>query len=381
MHYELSDDMQMLRDTTRKFVQKELMPHTMRIEETRSIPPELIQRLRELGYFGIMVPEEFGGQNLGTLAYMLIQEQFAFAHNCFNLLISGSNGIGGMGVVYEGSDYLKKKYLPRLASGEVIAAFAITEPAAGSDAAAIETLAVKDGKHWVLNGRKHFITRADIAGFFTIIALTDRNKRAKGGITAFAIERDTPGMSITRHMASMGSDVVRQCEIVFENCRVPEENVIGQVGGGFRLGLRVLAAGRLSIAARSLGAMQRAQELTVAYAKQRIQFGEPIATKQAVQFMLADNEVDIATLREFLYATAWRKDQGQNVDTEASMCKLYGTEALWRVVDRCVQIHGGMGYMKECEIEHIFREARGLRIYEGTSEIQRHIIAKSLLKD
>lgn len=381
MHYELSDDMQMLRDTTRKFVQKELMPHTMRIEETRSIPTELIQRLRELGYFGIMIPEEFGGQNLGTLAYMLIQEQFAFAHNCFNLLISGSNGIGGMGVVYEGSDYLKKKYLPRLASGEVIAAFAITEPSAGSDAAAIETLAVKDGKHWVLNGRKHFITRADIAGFFTIIALTDRDKRAKGGITAFAIERDTPGMTITRHMASMGSDVVRQCEIVFENCRVPEENVIGQVGGGFRLGLRVLAAGRLSIAARSLGAMQRAQELTVAYAKQRIQFGEPIATKQAVQFMLADNEVDIATLREFLYATAWRKDQGQNVDTEASMCKLYGTEALWRVVDRCVQIHGGMGYMKECEIEHIFREARGLRIYEGTSEIQRHIIAKSLLKD
>lgn len=381
MHYELSDDMQMLRDTTRKFVQKELMPHTMRIEETKSIPPELIQRLRELGYFGIMVPEEFGGQNLGALAYMLIQEQFAFAHNCFNLLISGSNGIGGMGVVYEGSDYLKKKYLPRLASGEVIAAFAITEPSAGSDAAAIETLAVKDGKHWVLNGRKHFITRADIAGFFTIIALTDRDKRAKGGITAFAIERDTPGMSITRHMASMGSDVVRQCEIVFENCRVPEENVIGQVGGGFRLGLKVLAAGRLSIAARSLGAMQRAQELTVAYAKQRIQFGEPIATKQAVQFMLADNEVDIATLREFLYATAWRKDQGQNVDTEASMCKLYGTEALWRVVDRCVQIHGGMGYMKECEIEHIFREARGLRIYEGTSEIQRHIIAKSLLKD
>ncbi len=381
MHYELSEEMQMLRDTTKKFVQKELIPHTMQIEETKKIPENLIQRLREQGYFGIMIPEEHGGQNLGTLAYMLVQEQFAFAHNCFNLLISGSNGIGGMGVVYEGSDYLKKKYLPRLASGEVIAAFAITEPAAGSDAAAIETTAVRDGDHWILNGRKHFITRADVAGFFTIIALSDRDKRAKGGITAFAIERDTPGMTVTRHMASMGSDVVKQCEIIFENCRVPATNVIGQVGKGFQLGLKVLAAGRLSIAARSLGAMQRAQELTLAYAKQRVQFGEPIANKQAIQFMLADNEVEIATLREFLYSTAWRKDQGENVDLQASMCKLFGTEALWRVVDRCLQIHGGMGYMKECEIEHIFREARALRIYEGTSEIQRHIIAKAALKD
>ncbi len=381
MHFELSKEHQLLRETTRKFVQSELVPLSLQIEETKKIPESAIQKVREMGYCGITIPEEYGGMGMDTVSHLIIQEELGWAHDCFNYLISGNNGIGAMGIVYEGTEAQKKKYLPELASGKKLAAFALTEPNAGSDAQSIETTATKKGDQWVLNGRKHFITRAEMSDVFTVMAANDRSKKAKGGITAFILERGMPGFTIGRHQPSMGSDVVKQCELLFEDCLVPAANVIGEVGQGFRIAMKVLNSGRLSLAARALGQMKYCQNKTVEYAKQRVQFGEPIANKQLIQAMIADNEVDIFSVESMLYPSAWRKDQGKNVNRECAICKLYASEALARVADRSIQIHGGMGYMVETGIERVYRDARAMRLYEGTSEIQRTIIARAAIEE
>ncbi|MEW6776299.1 MAG: acyl-CoA dehydrogenase family protein [Bdellovibrionota bacterium] len=381
MHFELSKEHQLLRETTRKFVQSELVPLSLQIEETKKIPESAIQKVREMGYCGITIPEEYGGMGMDTVSHLIIQEELGWAHDCFNYLISGNNGIGAMGIVYEGTETQKKKYLPELASGKKLAAFALTEPNAGSDAQSIETTATKKGDQWVLNGRKHFITRAEMSDVFTVMAANDRSKKAKGGITAFIVERGMPGFTVGRHQPSMGSDVVKQCELIFEDCLVPAANVIGEVGQGFRIAMKVLNSGRLSLAARALGQMKYCQDKAVEYAKQRVQFGEPIANKQLIQAMIADNEVDIFSVESMLYPSAWRKDQGKNVNRECAICKLYASEALARVADRSIQIHGGMGYMVETGIERVYRDARAMRLYEGTSEIQRTIIARAAIEE
>lgn len=381
MNHVFTEDHKFLRDTTRKFVQSELVPLNVEIEESKKIPEDAIQKVREMGYFGVTIPEEYGGMGLDTISHLIIQEELGHAHDCWNYLISGNNGIGAMGIVYEGSEEQKKRYLPKLAAGEQIAAFGLTEPGAGSDAQAIETTAEKKGDKWILNGRKHFITRGNIAQLFTVMAANDREKRAKGGITAFVVEKDTPGFSIGKSQGSMGSDVVEQTELIFEDCEVPAQNVIGEVGHGFRIAMKVLNSGRLSLAARAVGQMKYVHARAVDYAKQRVAFGEPIANKQFIQGMIADSEVDIFTTESILYPTAARKDAGENVDRECSITKLYASEALARVADRSIQIHGGMGYMTETDIERVYRDARAMRLYEGTSEIQRIIIARKALAD
>ncbi len=381
MDLALPDDVALLQAETRRLVDRELRPHTIAIETSKQIPAALIAKLRELGYFGLTIPEKWGGMGVSCLGHIVVQEELGRAHPAFNLLISGNNGIGVLGIVLDGSEAQKERYLPRLASGEWIAAFALTEPNAGSDAAAIETRAeLRDGR-WVLDGTKHYITRGDIAQVVTVFAVTDAKKRARGGITAFLVEKGTPGFRAAKVQESMGSDVVKQCELVFDGCAVGPEQVVGAVGQGFATAMRILDLGRLSLAARCLGMMEELLALSREHAKNRVQFGKPIAEQPAIQAMLADTAVDVAMLRPALYATARRRDLGEPVGQAASMLKLFASEALGRAADRAVQIHGGMGFMRECAVEHMYREARMMRIIEGTSEIQRMIIARGLLAD
>jgi len=286
-----------------------------------------------------------------------------------------------MGILNDGTVEQKRKYLPRLASGEWISALALTEPGAGSDAAAISTRAEKKGDRWIINGMKHFITRADIADVFTVMALTDKEKRAKGGITAFIVEKGTRGLVIGKPQRSMGSDTVKQCEVYFEDCEVPAENVIGEVGQGFRVVMKVLEDGRIGQAARALGATRRLLDLSTNWAKQRVQFGKPIAERQAIQWMLADIARDIYAAECMIYDAARRKDAKESIPKEAAIVKLFASEMAFRAADSALQIHGGMGYMKESPVEFFFRDLRLLRIIEGTSEIQRLVISREVLKD
>lgn len=375
-------EVELLRSQTRRLVDRDLRPRTLEIEHERRIPQELVAQLRNLGYFGLTIPERYGGLGLTTLAHVVVQEELGRAHAAFNMLLSGNNGIGVMALVLAGTEAQKERWLPRLASGEWIAAFALTEPNAGSDAQAIETRAVRHADRFILNGTKHYISRGDIADLVTVFAVTDATtkSRAHGGITAFAVEKGTAGFRVARIQHSMGSDVVKQAELVFEDCAVPFENVIGEVGHGFATAMRTLDLGRMSLAARCLGTMEELLAVSIAHAKNRVQFGKPIAEQQAIQHMLADMATDLAMLRPALYGAANRRDAGETVTHDAAMLKLYASEALGRAADRAVQIHGGMGFMRDCVVEGIYREARMMRIVEGTSEIQRMVIARRILE-
>ena len=375
------EEVALLRMETRRFVDRALRPHTIDIERTKVIPEPVMAQLRELGYFGLTIPERYGGMGLSTLAHLVVQEELGRAHSAINLIISGNNGIGVQALILDGTEAQRERWLPGLAAGEHIAAFALTEPGAGSDAQAIQTRAVADGADFVLDGTKHFISRGDVAQLFTVFAVTDKAARGRGGITAFIVERGTPGFRVARVQESMGSDVVKQVELVFEGCRVPSANVVGTVGQGFATAMRILDLGRLSLAARCLGTMEELLALSLDYARTRVQFGRPIFEQQAVQHMLADIATDIAMLRPALYQAAARRDGGARVSHEASMTKLFASEALGRAADKAVQIHGGMGFMRECPIEAIYREARSMRIVEGTSEVQRMLIARGLVPD
>ena len=378
---QLPPDVELLRAETRRLVDRELRPRSLEIERDRHIPDELVAKLRELGYFGLTIPEAYGGQGVSCLQHLVVQEELARAHAAFNMLISGNNGIGVMGIVLEGTEAQKRRWLPRLASGEHIAAFALTEPGAGSDAQSIATRAVKRDGGWVLDGAKHFISRGDVAQLVTVFAVTDAAgvKAGGRGITCFVVEQGTPGFRVARVQDSMGSDVVKQAELLFEGCRVSDENVVGEVGRGFATAMRILDLGRLSLAARCLGTMEECLQLAVEHAKTRTQFGKPIAEQQAIQHMLADTATDITLLRPALYDAAARRDAGERVTHEAAALKLFASEALGRAADRTVQVFGGMGFMKDCVVEAIYREARMMRIVEGTSEIQRNIIARGVL--
>jgi acyl-CoA dehydrogenase len=379
LRVDLPPDVALLRDGTRRLVDRELRPRTLEIERERRIPDELVCKLRELGYFGLTIPERYGGLGVSTLAHLVVQEELGRAHAAFNMLISGNNGIGVLALVLDGTEAQRQRWLPRLASGEWLAAFALTEPNAGSDAQAIETRAVRRGDKWILNGVKHYISRGDVAHLVTVFAVNDATARAHGGITAFVVERGTPGFRVARVQESMGSDVVKQAELVLDDCAVTDENVIGEVGQGFATAMRILDLGRLSLAARCLGTMEELLAISTEHARNRVQFGRPIAEQPAIQHMLADTAVDIALVRPALYQAAQRRDAGERVTQEAAMLKLFASEALGRAADRAVQIHGGMGFMKDCVVEGIYREARMMRIVEGTSEIQRMLIARGVL--
>ncbi|MBP1686762.1 MAG: acyl-CoA dehydrogenase [Deltaproteobacteria bacterium] len=380
MNLALPEEYQLLRDSIRRFVDRELIPINAKVEETRTIPVAIIEQMKAMGLFGILTPQEYGGMGLNTVGSCVIQEELSRANLCYPLYLSGNIGIGTLGILHYGNEEQKQKFLPRMASGELMSCFALTEPNAGSDASAIEAKAEKRGNTYVINGMKHFITRGDISDVFTIIAVTDRSNRRKG-MSAFIVEKGAPGFSIGKIQDSMGSDICRQCELICENCEVPSENVVGREGQGFEIAMRVLEEGRVSQGARSIGLARRLIELSREHAKIRVQFGQPIAEFQAIQWMLADMATELYAMRTMVYDTAWRLDQGDRNRARAGMVKLFCTEAVGRIADRAVQILGGMGYMREGPVEAIYREVRGMRIYEGTSEVQRLIIARDLLQN
>ncbi len=362
------------------FVENEVEPYAQQIEDEDKIPQHLIDQVKELGLFGMSIPEEYGGIGLGMVGKAAVLEQLGRTHNGFVSLISAHTGIGSTGLVRLASPYLKEKYLPDLAAGKRIAAFALSEPGAGSDATNLATRAEKKGDKWVLNGTKHFITNAPVADVFTVFATTDREKGAKG-ITAFLIERGFPGFTVGKKDKKMGLRGSYTAQLIFDNCEVPEENVIGEVGMGYVAALKILSEGRIGLAARAVGSCDKLIELSARYAQERIQFGKPIAANQAIQWMIADMATETEAARTLTLKAAHLVDEGKKVVKESSMAKLYASEVFNRVADKAVQIHGGMGYVSDYPVERFYRDARITKIYEGTNEIQRLIISRNVLSE
>ncbi|WP_291425276.1 acyl-CoA dehydrogenase family protein [Deinococcus sp.] len=380
MNFNLPRDLQEMQATIRDFVLTRVEDRAHEIEETNSVPPELMKAAADLGLFGLSIPEEYGGVGLGSLGRCSVYEAMGQGHMGFGGMISAHASIGTSGLVKLGNEEQKKRFLPRMAAGECVAGFAITEPSSGSDAANIRTRAEKKGDVYVLNGTKHYISNAPIAGLLTVIAITDPTQGPRG-MSAFLIEpRTTPGVSIGKIDDKMGQKGALSAEVIFQDAEIPAANLLGTEHQGYREALGILTNGRVGIAARSTGAMQRLLDLSVAHAQAREQFGKPIAEFQAVQFMLAEMEIAIQTSRVLWQKVAWMVDQGQDVKRMASVAKYHATEMLSQVADKAVQVAGGMGYVKDAPFERFYRDQRLLRIYEGTSEIQKVIIAADLLR-
>jgi len=380
LNFELSEDHKLLKSSIREFVENELWPLTDHLEEHDDIPTSAIDKMREMGLFGLPFAEEYGGAGVGELGYCIALEELGRANAAFSNLLGAHCSIGAMALHLDGSKELKDRYMPQLCAGEKLACFALSEPAAGSDAANIQTSARLDGDKYVLGGVKHFITSGDIADYATVFAVTDKNLGARGGITAFWVDLNQPGVKRGPNDKKMGLRGSHTCELVFQDASVPADHVIGKVGMGFITAMRTLDMGRLSLGAGCVGGSQILLEKALAYSKERIQFGKPIARQQAVQFMLADIATKIFAARDMVYHGAWKADRGERFSLEAAMVKRYCSDMSIWVVDRVLQIHGGMGFMKETGIERAYRDARILAIYEGTNEIQRQIIAEELLK-
>lgn len=380
MDFKFSDEHEALRQTVRKFTEMEIKPLAAQIDRDGKVPRHLIDKAIGLGLFGVAFPEEWGGSGFGEVGYCIVLEEISRGCASMAATIGAHESIGAMAIYLDGSAELKKKYLTPLASGEKIAAFALTEPMAGSDASALETTAVRDGGHYIINGQKIYITNGDIADVISVFALTDKEKGTRGGITAFAVETCWPGFKVGKLEDKMGIRGSSTAQIFFEDVRVPSENVIGQVGAGFSTAMKTLDVGRLSLAAGCIGSAKELLELSLRHSMTRVQFGKPIAEQQAIQFMLADIASDIFLMESITYRAAWMCDNGMRFSREAAICKTICSEALDRVVDRAVQVHGGIGYMKDYPIERFYRDSRINRIFEGTNEIQRLVVARDLLK-
>jgi acyl-CoA dehydrogenase len=380
MDFTFTEEQGMLRSTIKKFVDKEVRPLAEQIDREAEIPKELIKKIAKQGFLGICFPEEYGGAGVGEIGYCIMLEEFSRACASTTVFIGAHVSIGTMAIYLDGTEEQKKKYLPALCSGEKIAAFALTEPEAGSDAANLQTTAELDGDHYVINGGKIYTTNGAIADIVSLFAVTDKEKGARGGVSAIIIETDTPGFEVVRVEDKMGIRGTFTSELRFENMRVPKENILGRPGLGFMTAMKTLDVGRLSLAAGCLGASKELLEMSADYAKQRVQFGKPIAQNQAIQWMLADMATEIFAMESLVYRAAWMLDQGMRISKYSAMAKLYCSETLDKIVDRAVQIHGGLGYMKKYPVERFYRDSRINRIFEGTNEIQRMVIARSILK-
>ncbi len=374
------EEVQSFCDELRRFLVKEVDPRSRWIEENDAIPDDLLQKTRELGLFGLTIPEEYGGIGLDLAGKCAIEEVMGSTNYGFATLIGNHTGISTTGINALGNELQKKKYLPRMATGEWIGCFALTEAEAGSDPAAMRTTAVKKGDRYILNGEKIYITNAPVASVFTLMAVTDKSKGVKG-ISAFILERGFKGLSVGRNELKMGMHGCTTSPVIMQDCEVPAENLLGPEGMGFVQALKTLTAGRVTVAARCCGMMDKLISRSAEYMKVRSQGGHKLAEYQGLQWMLADMAVQRDAARLLTRRGIDTLMRGERGTLEAAMAKLYATEALGKVVDAAVQIHGGMGYMREAGIETTFRDARIVRIYEGTSEIQRNIIAAQILKD
>ncbi len=380
LNFDLPDDLKLLKRSLREFVEKELWPIAEQVEESDEIPQTTIAAMREMGLFGLPFAEEYGGAGVGELGYCVALEELGRASAAFSNLLGAHCSIGAMAMHIDGSKDLKDRFMPALCAGEKLACFALSEPGAGSDAANISTSARRDGENFILNGVKHFITSGDLADYATVFAVTDAKLGARGGITALWVDLNSSGITRGPKDRKMGLYGSHTCELIFQDARIPAENVIGKIGSGFLTAMKTLDLGRLSLGAGCVGSSQFMLEKSIAYAKERIQFGKPIAKQQAVQFMLADMATEIFAARNMVYHGAWKADRGERFSIEAAMVKRYCSDMAIFVVDRALQIHGGSGFMKETGIERVYRDSRILAIYEGTNEIQRSIIAEELLK-
>ncbi|MBT3988901.1 MAG: acyl-CoA dehydrogenase [Rhodospirillaceae bacterium] len=371
-----------LLDTVERFVTERLVPLEAQVAEEDQVPAEIIEEMKELGLFSLSIPEEYGGLGLSMSEEIEVAIRLGGTTPAFRSVFGTNVGIGSQGIVMDGTDAQKEHYLPKLATGEMIASFALTEPEAGSDAGSLKTSAKKDGDHYVLNGTKRFITNAPSADIFTLMARTDPDTPGAKGISAFIVERKSDGLTIGTPDKKMGQQGAKTADVIMEDVRVPAENIIGGVAGvGFKTAMKVLDRGRLHISGVSVGIAERLFRECVTYAAERKQFGKAIADFQLIQAMLADSKAESYAARCMVVDAAKKKDAGENVTLEAACAKMFATEMVGRVADRAVQIFGGAGYISEYPIERLYRDVRLFRIYEGTTQIQQLVIARELMKD
>jgi acyl-CoA dehydrogenase len=380
------DPAQALVDTVARFVRERLVPLEQQVADDDQIPPDVVQDMREMGLFGLTIPEAHGGMGLTMEEEVRVMIELGKTSPAFRSVIGTTVGIGSQGIVFDGTPAQQAQWLPRLATGEMIASFALTEPGAGSDAASLRTTAIRgadaDGDHYLVNGSKRYITNAPTAGLFTLMARTDPAIKGAGGVSAFIVDAKSPGISLGKPDRKMGQRGAHTCDVTFDNVRVPAANLIGgKEGEGFKMAMKVLDKGRIHIAAICVGMAQRLLADSLAYASERKQFGEAIGDFQLVQAMLADSKTEVYAAECMVMDAARRRDAGRPVATEAACCKLFASEMCGRVADRAVQIFGGAGYMVEYGIERFYRDARLFRLYEGTSQIMQLVIGRNLMRE
>jgi acyl-CoA dehydrogenase len=379
-----AETFQQLLDTIERFVRERLRPREAEVADNDAIPADIVRDMKELGLFGLSIPEEHGGLGLNLSEEVQVAFRLGGTSPAFRSVIGTNNGIGSQGIVIDGTDEQKAWYLPRMASGEIIGSFCLTEPEAGSDAGSLRTAARRDGGDFLISGTKRYITNAPQAGVFTVFARTDPESRNASGVTAFIVDANLPGITLGKKDRKMGQQGAHTADVNFDSVRVPASAIIGgeaNLNAGFKTAMKVLDRGRLTIGAVCVGVAERLIADSLAYAMDRKQFGQPIAEFQLVQAMLADMRAECFAARCMVEETARRFDAGQGVATEAACCKMYASEMVGRVADKAVQIHGGAGYMAEYGIERFYRDVRLFRIYEGTTQIQQLVIARNMIRD
>jgi acyl-CoA dehydrogenase len=367
-------------DTVRRFVAERLRPLEAQVAEEDAIPEDIIAEMKGLGLYGLSIPEEYGGLDLSMEDECLVGVELGRTSPAFRSAFGTNVGIGSQGLVMFGTQAQKARWLPGIASGELVTSFALTEPEAGSDSAAVQTRAIRDGDAYVLNGSKRFITNANKASLFTVMARTDPEKKGAAGVSAFVVERDSAGLSVGKPEKKMGQQGAHICDVIFDNVRVPADHRLGAEGEGFKVAMQVLDRGRLHISAVCVGVAERLIADTVAYASERKQFGQAISGFQLIQGMIADSKTESMAAKALTLETARKRDAGENVTLEAAAAKYFASEMVGRVADRAVQIFGGSGYVADHGIERLYRDVRIFRIYEGTSQIQQVVIARETLK-
>jgi alkylation response protein AidB-like acyl-CoA dehydrogenase len=377
--FDFSEQHVLLRKSVREFAKAEIAPHAQTWDREERFPRELVPKLAAMGLLGIRIPEEYGGAGLDTTSYAICVEEIARVDGSIALTVASHNGLGTGHVLSFGSEALKRKYLPKAATGEWLAAWALTEPGSGSDSAALRTTARRDGAGWIIDGTKTFITQGSVGGFCVVLARTNPDVPKQRGITAFVVEHGTPGFSASKHLLKLGCRASDTAELTLDGVRVDDGQRVGEVDQGFADTMRILDRGRISIAAMALGLGYGALDMAVRYAKERKAFGKPIADFQAIQWMLADSKTELDAASVLTYRAAWLADQGKVHTREAAMAKLFASEAATRACNASLQVHGGYGYVREFDVERHLRDAKLCEIGEGTSEVQRMVIAKHLL--